>query len=235
MSIYVIGDLHLSFSVDKPMDIFGYNWENHAEKIKENWNQKVNNNDTVILPGDFSWATYLEETYKDFEFLNSLPGKKIISKGNHDYWWTTVTSMKKFLKENKFENIDFLYNSSFFIEDKIIVGTRGWINTWKSQENYKILKRENERLKISINKGIQEFGNDKEIIAFIHYPPFYKEPIIPEEIDFIKTLKNNNITKCYYAHLHGDSHKDAIEGYINGIDYKLVSSDYLKFELLKIN
>ena len=235
MSIYVIGDLHLSFSVDKPMDIFGYNWENHAEKIKENWIKKVNNDDTVILPGDFSWATYLEETYKDFEFLNSLPGKKIISKGNHDYWWTTVTSMKKFLKENKFENIDFLYNSSFLIEDKIIVGTRGWINTWKSQENYKILKRENERLKISINKGIKEFGENKEIIAFIHYPPFYKEPIVPEEIDFIKTLKNNNVTKCYYAHLHGDSHKDAIEGYINGIDYKLVSSDYLKFDLLKIN
>ena len=234
MSIYVIGDLHLSFSVDKPMDIFGYNWENHAEKIKENWIEKVNNDDTVILPGDFSWATYLEETYKDFEFLNSLPGRKIISKGNHDYWWTTVTSMKKFLKENKFENIDFLYNSSFLIEDKIIVGTRGWINTWKSQENYKILKRENERLKISINKGIKEFGENKEIIAFIHYPPFYKEPIVPEEIDFSKTLRDNNIAKCYYAHLHGDSHKDAIEGYINGIDYKLVSSDYLKFDLLKI-
>ena len=109
MSIYVIGDLHLSFSVDKPMDIFGYNWEKHAEKIKQNWIKKVKEDDTVILPGDFSWATYLEETYKDFEFLNSLPGRKIISKGNHDYWWTTVTSMKKFLKENNFNNIDFLY------------------------------------------------------------------------------------------------------------------------------
>ncbi len=234
MSIYVIGDLHLSFSADKPMDIFGMNWENHAEKIKENWISKVKENDTVILPGDFSWATYLEETYKDFEFLNSLPGKKILSKGNHDYWWTTVTSMKRFLKENNFENIDFLYNNAFLIEDKIITGTRGWLNSWKSQENYKILKRENERLKISINKGINEFGNDKEIITFIHYPPFYKEEIIPEEIDFSKTLKNYNIEKCYYAHLHGESHKDAIEGIIDGIEYKLISSDYLKFDLLKI-
>ena len=234
MSIYVIGDLHLSFSADKPMDIFGMNWENHAEKIKENWIRKVKESDTVILPGDFSWATYLEETYKDFEFLNSLPGKKILSKGNHDYWWTTVTSMKRFLKDNNFENIDFLYNNSFLIEDKIIVGTRGWINTWKSQENYKILKRENERLKISINKGISEFGNDKEIIAFIHYPPFYKETLIPEEIDFEKTLKNNNIKKCYYAHLHGESHKDAFEGIVNDIDYKLISSDYLNFDLLEI-
>lgn len=234
MSIYVIGDLHLSFSADKPMDVFGMNWENHAEKIKANWISKVKENDTVILPGDFSWATYLEETYKDFEFLNSLPGKKILSKGNHDYWWTTVTSMKRFLKENNFENIDFLYNNAFLIEDKIITGTRGWINTWKSQENYKILKRENERLKISINKGINEFGTDKEIITFIHYPPFYKEAIIPEEIDFAKTLRDYNIEKCYYAHLHGESHKDAIEGMINNIEYKLISSDYLNFDLLKI-
>lgn len=234
MSIYVIGDLHLSFSADKPMDIFGMNWENHADKIKDNWISKVKEDDTVILPGDFSWATYLEETYKDFEFLNSLPGKKILSKGNHDYWWTTVTSMKRFLKENNFENIDFLYNNAFLIENKIITGTRGWINTWKSQENYKILKRENERLKISINKGINEFGNDKEIITFIHYPPFYKENLIPEEIDFSKTLKDYNIQKCYYAHLHGESHKDAVEGIINNIEYKLISSDYLNFDLLKI-
>ena len=234
MSIYVIGDLHLSFSTDKPMDIFGDNWEDHTEKIKENWLKKVTENDTVILPGDFSWATYLEETYKDFEFLNSLPGKKILSKGNHDYWWTTVTSMKRFLKENGFNNIDFLYNSAFLVENKIITGTRGWINSWKSQENFKILKRENERLKISINKGINEFGTNKEIITFIHYPPFYKESIIPDEINFSKTLKDFGIEKCYYAHLHGESHKDAIEGNVNGIDYKLISSDYLKFDLLKI-
>ena len=212
MSIYVIGDLHLSFSVDKPMDIFGNNWENHAEKIKNNWIKKVTESDTVILPGDFSWATYLEDSYKDFEFLNSLPGKKILSKGNHDYWWTTVTSMKKFLMKNNFLNIDFLFNNSFLIENKIITGTRGWINTWKSPENYKILKRENERLKLSIKNGIKEFGEDKEIISFIHYPPFYKEQIIPEEIDFIKTLNDYGVKKCYYAHLHSESHKEAFEG-----------------------
>lgn len=233
MSIYVIGDLHLSFSVDKPMDIFGYNWENHAEKIKKNWIEKVKPEDTIILPGDFSWATYLEETYKDFEFLNSLPGKKILSKGNHDYWWTTVTSMRRFLNQNKFENIDFLYNNSYLIEDKIITGTRGWVNNWKSEDNFKILKRENDRLKLSIEDGIKKYG-EKEIITFIHYPPFYKEPIIPEEIDFIKTLKKYNIKKCYYAHLHADSHKEAVEGVVSDIDFKLVSSDYLNFELLQI-
>ena len=216
------------------MDIFGNNWENHAEKIKNNWIKKVTESDTVILPGDFSWATYLEDSYKDFEFLNSLPGKKILSKGNHDYWWTTVTSMKKFLMKNNFLNIDFLFNNSFLIENKIITGTRGWINTWKSPENYKILKRENERLKLSIKNGIKEFGEDKEIISFIHYPPFYKEQIIPEEIDFIKTLNDYGVKKCYYAHLHSESHKEAFEGVTKEINFKLVSSDYLNFDLLKI-
>lgn len=235
MSIYVIGDLHLSFSAEKPMDIFGYNWENHAEKIKYNWINKVKEEDTVILPGDFSWATYLVDTYKDFEFLNSLPGKKILSKGNHDYWWTTLTRMRKFLKENNFENIDFLFNNAYLVENKIITGTRGWVNSWKSEENYKILKRENDRLKLSIEDGIKKYGTEYQVISFIHYPPFYKEKDIPEEIDFINTLSKYNIKTCYYGHLHGESYKDAIEGNVNGIDYKLVSSDYLKFDLLKVD
>lgn len=234
MSIYVIGDLHLSFSVDKPMDIFGNNWENHAEKIKDNWIEKVKPDDTVILPGDFSWATYLEESKADFEFLNSLPGKKIMSKGNHDYWWTTVTKMNNFIKENKFENIEFLFNNSFCIEDKVIVGTRGWITNFKSPENAKILKRENDRLKLSIEDGIKKYGEDKEFIAFIHYPPFFKEPGVPDELNFIATLNKYNIKKCFYAHLHSDSHKEAVEGNVNGIEYKLVSSDYLKFDLMKL-
>ena len=236
MSIYVIGDLHLSFGVDKPMDIFGNNWENHAEKIKENWLSKVNIEDTVILPGDFSWATYLDETYKDFSFLCSLPGKKIILKGNHDYWWETISKMRKFLKEKNFNNIDFIYNNAVLVENKILVGTRGWTTMYFNQEeNLKMLKRENARLKLSIEYGIKEFGKDKEIIVFIHYPPFYKEPV-SEEISFIKTMKKyENIKRCYYAHLHGPSHSEAVEGMIDGIDYKLVSSDYLKFDLLKIN
>lgn len=118
--IYVIGDLHLSLSTNKPMDIFGGNWDNYDEKIKQNWIKKVNNEDTVILPGDFSWAMYLEESIEDFSYLNNLPGKKILLKGNHDYWWETITKMNKFLKKNNFENIYFLQNNSFLIEDKII-------------------------------------------------------------------------------------------------------------------
>lgn len=230
--IYTIGDLHLSFQTDKPMNIFGNNWENHAEKIKHNWINKVNNEDTVILPGDFSWGMNLEDTVEDFKFLSNLPGKKILLKGNHDYWWTTVSKMNKFLKDNNFENIYFLQNDSYLVENVIITGTRGWLNT-RSEENYKIQRRECERLKLSIEDGIKKFGSDKEIITFLHYPPFYKEEV-PDEINYIKILELYNIKKCYYAHLHSDSHKEAIEGTINEIDYNLVSSDYLEFDLKKI-
>ena len=152
MSIYVIADLHLSFTQNKPMNIFGDNWTNHEEKIKQNWLEKVKQNDTVILPGDFSWATYLEDTKLDFEYLNNLPGKKILLKGNHDYWWTTLTKMQKFISDNNFENIDFLYNNSYLVEDKIIVGTRGWI-LQDTEESKKMINRENERLKLSLKNA----------------------------------------------------------------------------------
>ena len=126
MAIYTIADLHLSFGQNKPMNIFGDNWENHEQKIEQNWRNKVSQDDYVILPGDFSWATYLEDAKKDFEYLNNLPGNKILLKGNHDYWWNTLTNMRRFLDENNYINIDFLYNNSYCIENKVIVGTRGW-------------------------------------------------------------------------------------------------------------
>ena len=233
MSIYVIGDLHLYFSINKPMNIFGNNWENHAEKIKNNWIEKVKPEDTVIIPGDFSWATYLEDTYKDFEFLNSLPGRKILLKGNHDYWWSTIKKMNKFLKKSKFENIEFLHNNSYLVENKIISGTRGWQVTTIG-DNLKILERENLRLKLSIEDGIKKYGKDKEILVFMHYPPFIKDKNIIKKVDFIKTMELYNVKKCYYGHLHADSHKEAIEGTIKGIEFRLVSSDYLEFDLIKI-
>ena len=213
--IYIIGDLHLGFSVNKPMDIFGNNWENHSEKIKQNWLNKVNKDDTVILPGDFSWAMDLEEARPDFEFLNDLPGKKILLKGNHDYWWTTVKKMNAFLKENSFENIYFLFNNSYFVENKVIVGAKGWPTlTPNSEEDYRILKRECLRLENSIKDAISNFGEYKEMIAIMHYPPFYKD-IVNEEIDFIKILKKYGIKKCYYGHLHGEAFKEAKEGEID--------------------
>ena len=229
MAIYTIGDLHLSFENPKPMNIFGDNWNNHEEKVKEDWLSKVKPGDTVIHPGDFSWAMYLDETIKDFEYLNSLPGRKIMLKGNHEYWWTTVTKMKKFLNEHNFQNIDFLQNNSIEIEDKIICGTRGWslINE-NTETDRKIINREALRLELSIKDGINK---GKEIIVFMHYPPAVKQNINTE---FMKILQKYNVKRCYYAHLHGKAIEDAVEGNVQGIELKLVSADSLDFKLLKI-
>ena len=174
MSIYAIGDLHLSFANPKPMNIFGNNWNNHEEKIKLDWISKVKEEDTVVLPGDFSWAMNLKDTKKDFEYINNLPGRKIMSKGNHEYWWTTVTNIKKFLKENNFSNIDFLYNNSIEVEDKLICGTRGWNLNLESETSNKIITREEIRLENSIQDAINK-NLDKEIIVFMHYPPIIKQ------------------------------------------------------------
>ncbi len=234
MAIYTIADLHLSFGENKPMDIFGGNWEGHSEKIKNNWIAKVKPEDTVILLGDFSWAMYLKDSYQDFYYLNSLPGKKLLLKGNHDYWWTTVTNMKNYLKENNFENIDFIYNNSFLVEDKILTGTRGW-NLLESENSSKMINRESIRLKISIEDGIKKYGVDKEIIAFMHYPPLTQNSICNNQfMDFIEIMKRYNVKRCYYGHLHGKSHQDAVEGEVQGINFKLVSSDYIKFDLYKV-
>ena len=234
MAIYAIADLHLSFLNDKPMNIFGDNWNNHTEKIKKNWKQKVRQEDTVILPGDFSWAMYLNDTRPDFEYLNSLPGTKIMLKVNHDYWWTTLNKMNEFIHENKFENIHFLYNNSYLIEDKIIVGSRGW-NILDTENEKKMIKRENNRLELSIKDGIAKYGSDKEIICCMHYPPINKSDLLKKEKnDFIRTFEKYNIHKCYYGHLHGISHSDAVEGIFQNVQYKLVSADYLQFDLLKI-
>ena len=234
MSIYTIGDLHLSFKENKPMSIFGHNWEGHEEKIKNNWIQNVKENDLVILPGDFSWATYLKDTDEDFKYLNKLPGKKLLLKGNHDYWWATVTSMRKFLQENEFSNIDFIYNNSYEFENCIIAGTRGWSQT-EEQEDKRLLKREALRLELSIQNGINTYGKNKEIIVFMHYPPITKARIISQqEAEFVELMKKFNVKKCYYGHLHGASIEDAVEGNIEGIEFKLVSADGLEFKLLKI-
>lgn len=231
MSIYAIGDLHLSFANPKPMNIFGNNWNNHEEKIKLDWISKVKEEDTVVLPGDFSWAMNLKDTKKDFEYINNLPGRKIMSKGNHEYWWTTVTNIKKFLKENNFSNIDFLYNNSIEVEDKLICGTRGWNLNLESETSNKIITREEIRLENSIQDAINK-NLDKEIIVFMHYPPIVKQNL---NTGFFKILKKYNIKRCYYAHLHGNSIKEALNGVYDGIEFKLVSADGLDFKLLKID
>ena len=234
MSIYTIGDLHLSFSQNKPMNIFGDNWNGHADKIRKNWMEKVHKEDFVVLPGDFSWAMYLKDTYKDFEYLEKLPGNKILLKGNHDYWWSGLSKMNEYLKENNFNNINFLYNNSYLVEDTIIAGTRGW-NLTDSEDNEKMLNRECIRLKLSLEDGINKFGRNKEIIVFMHYPPISKAGISNGYTKkYISIMKEYGVKKCYYGHLHGTSHSEAIEGNVDGIEFYLVSSDYLDFDLVKV-
>lgn len=251
MSIYAIGDLHLSLNKEKPMDIFGLNWKNHEQKIKENWEKTVSKDDLVLLPGDFSWEMHLKDMYEDFKFLNDLPGKKLLIKGNHDYWWTTLAKMREFVEENKFDNIDFVYNNSYIFEDKIIAGTRGWALN-DTENGIKMNHREEERLRISLKSGVESFG-DKEIICLMHYPPIVTEEENQEsskkkennKIDnqkniklkisnYVQIMKEYNVRTCLYGHLHGESHNEAFEGVIENIYFKLVSSDYLDFKLYKV-
>ena len=237
MSIFAISDLHFAFDKEKPMDIFGENWTNHEKKIKADWESRVKENDLVLLPGDLSWAMNLEENYKEFKYLEDLPGKKLLLKGNHDYWWTTVTNMKKYLNEHGFKTIDFLHNNSFLHENYIIAGTRGWISS-NANDDVKVLKRELIRLELSLESGIKQFGNDKKIIVAMHYPPFIDKKI---GVNFIELMNKYNVLTCIYGHIHSDFNNaitDVGAGLVpahgKNIDFKLVSADYLDFKLLEV-
>ena len=230
MALFAISDLHLSLGTNKPMDIFSGNWEGYIEKIKKNWMETVGDKDTVIIPGDICWATYLNDTKEDFGFLHLLPGRKIISKGNHDYWWTTVTKMNKFLVDNNLNDIFFLHNNYYEYDEWAICGTRGW-STYENtsgNEEQKIFERERKRLELSLEQG-KRSGKDN-IVVVLHYPPFYDSN---GEDNFMEIMKRFGVDICLYGHLHGDF-SSARQGMINDIEFRLVSSDYLNFKPVKI-
>lgn len=229
MSIYAISDLHLSFNTNKPMDIFG--WNDYEEKISQDWRTNVKEEDLVLLAGDFSWEMKLENTYKDFQFINNLPGKKLLLKGNHDLWWTTLKRMREFLNEKEFNNIDFICNNSYEFENYIIAGTRGWNLVSENIDDKKIKDRELLRLENSILDGIQKYGEDKPIIVCMHYPPLLKDL---KNNEFTKILEKYNVKYCLYGHLHGKSHINVFDGIYNNVNYKMVSCDYTGFKLIKI-
>lgn len=234
MNIYAISDLHLALSIDKPMDVFGDRWSNYMEKIKTNWNQTVSPEDWIIIPGDISWATYLEQAAEDFIYINSLPGIKIISKGNHDYWWTTLNKLNKFISDNNFSSIRFMHNNSFRLDGFTVCGTRGWNcpgDSGFSEEDRKIFNRELQRLDISLKSAADESESSTLIVA-LHYPPFNSRG---ESSEFIEIMKKYSVKKCIYGHLHGESHKNAVVGMRDGIEFNLVSADYLSFKPLKLN
>lgn len=231
MSLFSIADLHLSQTVNKPMDKFGSRWTDHTEKLIKRWKAVVTDKDTVIIPGDISWAISLEEALEDFRLIESLPGKKLIGKGNHDYWWGTLTKMYEFFEKNNINTIKFLYNNAYEVEDYIVCGTRGWYVEEKLQNETnadytKIVNRENQRLELCLKEAIKLKGDsDKQILVYLHFPPIFKNFICNELID---TMKKYNVKNCYFGHIHGlYSIGKSIE--YDGILFTMISSDFLDF------
>lgn len=230
MGLFAIGDLHLSQSVDKPMDVFGKRWENYTKRMIDNWNEKICDGDTVLIAGDVSWAMNLKELFNDFLLLDGLPGKKIMIKGNHDYWWETIGKLKKYKEENQFKTIDFLFNNSFKVDDHIICGTRGWIlpiDESFNGEDEKIYKRELGRLDLSIAHAKKHnHMEDMKLMVMLHYPPY---DFSGKRTEFTDKIAEAGVQKCYFGHIHGEVCGNVFQGKIDGVDYELVSADYLQF------
>ena len=228
MSLYAIGDLHFSTAVNKPMNIFGDNWDNHEEKIINSWKSKVNEEDTVLIVGDTSWAINMNEAEEDLNIIHNLPGKKIYVKGNHDYWWRTVAKLNKL-----YDDMSFLQNNFYQYEEYAICGTRGWIcpNDVKfTEDDEKIYKREAHRLKLSLDAAKK--AGFKKIIVITHYPPT-NDKLDPSL--FTEIYESYGVEKVVYGHLHGkESFKMGLKGIRNEVEYNLVSCDYVDFNLIKI-
>ena len=222
MGLFVIGDLHLAFGCDKPMDVFGGRWENYTEKLLEGFST-LGPEDTTVLCGDLTWGMDLEEAREDFLFIHRLPGKKILLKGNHDYWWTTATAAKKFFAQNGIDSIDILHNNCHFYGDVAICGSRGWFYEEEKGEAHdrKILDRELLRLETSLKAA-----GEREKLVFLHYPPKLLNYECTELLDL---LCGYGVRQCWYGHLHSGGRALAFEGEYRDIRFKLVSADHVQF------
>lgn len=226
--IYAIADLHLSFGTNKPMDVFS-GWTNYTERIRGNWQRLVEPDDTVVIAGDISWAMKLNEINRDFEYIQSLNGKKIILKGNHDYWWTTKSKMDKYISDSGFDSISILHNNYYVVEDTAICGTRGWFYDAEKDEDMLILKREVGRLRMSIEPALKA---GYKPVVFLHYPPIYNGMECKEIMD---VLREYEIEKCFYGHVHGgNAAKKAFIGEKDGIKFRLTACDCVNFTPLSI-
>lgn len=220
MAIFGISDLHLSLSADKPMDVFK-GWDNYVERLTSHWNRSITDDDVVVIPGDISWALKLNDAYEDFNFLNSLPGKKIILKGNHDLWWSTTNKMNLFLENNNFDTIQFVFNSAIPVGEYVICGSRGWFFDDKEQSK-KVILREAGRLRTSLEKAI---ATGLKPLVFLHYPVVYKEQVCKELLD---VLLEFDIKEAWYGHIHGAGRQPAKITY-SGIDFHLITCDSIDF------
>ncbi len=235
MSIFAIADLHLSTltSTNKSMEVFGKRWADYIGRLKSNWIKLVTDSDTVIIPGDISWALTLDEAESDLKFLDSLPGKKILGKGNHDFWWSTMKKHSAFFENKNINTISFLFNNAYETEDFIIAGTRGWYHdedasTMPNDADFeKLTKRETQRLKMSLDAAIEikKSSPDKEILVFMHFPPFWNGV---ESESIVNMLCEYNIKRVYYGHIHGSYSIPPVTEH-KGIKMHIISADYLEF------
>ena len=227
MALYAIGDLHLCLGAPKPMDIFGGAWVGYMDKLREGMSV-IRPEDTTVLLGDLSWALDLENAKADFAWINEIPGRKIILKGNHDYWWSTAAKFKAFCLAQGFENMHILNNNYFEYDGWAICGTRGWFfeEERSGQHDEKIFKRELLRLEASL-----QAAGDLPKMVFLHYPPRYKGYTC---LEILQLLEKYQVRSCFYGHLHGPSHKLAVEGLWDGVEYRLVSADKMNFTPLTV-
>lgn len=227
MALYAIGDLHLSFGCDKPMDVFGGRWTNYVDKLLEGFSV-VGSDDTTVLCGDISWGMNLEQAKKDFLFIDTLPGRKIVLKGNHDYWWSTAAKAKRFFAENDITTIDILNNNCLYYGETALCGTRGWFyeEERSAAHDKKIMLREIGRLETSLKAA-----GEKEKLVFLHYPPKYLNYECPE---ILEMLAKYSVSECYYGHIHGKGCPAAFQGVKNGVQFRLVSADFVNFSPVKV-
>ena len=240
MSLYVISDLHLSTNetTNKSMEKFGTKWKDYHAKLEKYFRAIINDDDTVVIPGDISWAMTLEEAKSDFKFLDSLPGTKIIGKGNHDFWWSTASKIYSFFKENEITTIKLLHNNAYLLDDCIICGSRGWFYDEKQQKTVgdvdyeKIVAREAQRLEISLKEAleIKNAGNDLPILVFLHFPPVYADCVCDKILDVLKKFE---IKTCYYGHIH-NNYSIPRQFTFDEITFTMVAADYLNFAPMPI-
>lgn len=227
MALYAIGDLHLSFQANKPMDVFGGNWHGYVDKLREGL-KIIGSEDTTVLLGDLTWSMSLDTAVEDFRFIHGIPGRKIILKGNHDYWWSTANKFYQFCEKQGFDNMLVLNNNCWDYDGVAICGTRGWFYEEEKHgaHDEKIFKRELMRLEASLKAA-----GDREKLCFLHYPPKFGSYHCREITEMLTAY---GVKACYYGHLHGESHRAAFQGLHHGVEYRLVSADYLNFKPVQV-
>lgn len=227
MALYAIGDLHLALSADKPMDVFGERWTGHPEKLRRGF-ETLTAEDLCVLCGDLSWAMDLDGALEDFRFIDALPGKKLILKGNHDYWWSTATKARRFFDGHELHSMEILHNNCFFYGDYALCGTRGWFYEEEtgSAQDKKIMRREVMRLEASLKAA-----GERQKLVFLHYPPIFQHYECPE---ILELLREYGVRLCCYGHIHGKGCLSAFQGWRGGTEYRMVSADYLNFSPLQL-